>query len=277
MRFWHISRPDYTSDYQDSYINGSIEHPLQFPQVDCDFCLNTWGWSGTRSLPYECPDSLRGALTGLSEKSVPRTEHLSLQMKMLNAVKFQGQPFIDIRPGYNFQPGFLDVPSRPHGDFLWPWASILVSERIRDILVGLCGNDMAACRVVLRKIGKRNAKLPAPIPRSGEPEDLIHEAPLLRDTSEVGPYYEVVPLHASKEPPDRTIESTCSACGRVKTKVVFPVRHGPLRMGRETWNGSSMFYLGSTLHVIVTDEVRKALQTSRPSNLQLAEVWCPPA
>src|SRR5262245_13751720 len=52
------------------------------------------------------------------------------------------------------------------------------------LLVGLCGNGMAACQVVLRKIGKRNAKLPAPIPRSGEPEDLIPEAPLLRDKSE---------------------------------------------------------------------------------------------
>jgi hypothetical protein len=277
LRFWQISSPDYPSDYQDSYINGSFEHPMNFPGIYCDFCTNSWSWAGTRSLPYECPESLRHEIIRGSRQSIPRTEHLALQIKLLYALGIQGQPFVDIRPGYSFPPGYLDVPSLPRADFLWPGSRMLVSERVRDALVSLCGDHVAAFRVIPRKIGKRNAKLPAPIPRSGEPEDIIYEAPLVSTTTEVGPYFEIVPRQASNEPPDRIIESTCAACGWVKSKVSYGVRRGPLRMANDTWGGHSIFYLGGTLHMIVTDGVRRALQALRPSNLQLSEVWCPPA
>ena len=153
---------------------------------------------------------------------------------------------------------------------------MLVSKRVRDILWDLRCEDVATFPVNLRKVGKREAKLPAPIPKSGEPEDIINEAPLLSDTSEVGPYYEVFPRHASNEPPNWIIEieSRCDACGRVKARVAHRNRWDPLRMADDTWRGHSMFYLGSTGHIVVTDEVRDALEAVRPSNMRLAEVLC---
>lgn len=144
------------------------------------------------------------------------------------------------------------------------------------MFVEVCGDHLASFPVILRKIGKREAKLPTPIPRTGEPEDIIHEATLLRDITEVGPYYEIVPRFAS-DVPARSIEASCEACGRVESDAVYSIGWGPLRMYRNTWGGHTIFYLGTTLFVIVTDEVKSALQSARPNNLQFIEVWCPPS
>src|ERR1041384_7604007 len=58
MRFWRINCPNYENgDYQNSYINGDLEHPFGLPGVNCDVCHQTWG--GSRILPYELPPSLR--------------------------------------------------------------------------------------------------------------------------------------------------------------------------------------------------------------------------
>lgn len=273
MKFWQISAPNYASDYQDSNINGSVEHELTLPSVDCDLCMMSWGWSGLRSVPFGCPESQRSEMqTRDDHRNLFREEHRRLQQKVLELANVKGEPFIDIRPGYRFPPLFLDVPSRPRADFLWPFGGLLVSGRVRDLLVDACRDDVAMFAVTLRKVGKRNAKLPAPIPISGEPEDIINEVPLLDDPSGVGPYYEVIPRHASNEPPGRIIESSCTACGRVKNKAVYSSRPEPLRMTEATWKGHSIFYLGGTLHIVVTDKVKKALQSVRPSNLQLTEV-----
>lgn len=273
MRFWKIGTPDYKSDYQDSYINGSIGNDLAFPSVDCDICVTSWGWSGLRSLPFECPEVLRGEMSTKKRRvTLFRSEHSALQQKLFDALGIQGRLFFDVPPGYRFPPVYLDIPSRPRADFLWPFSGVLVSKRIRELLMALCGDHLATFPVILRKVGKRKAKLPAPIPRSGEPEDIINEAPLLNDASEVGHYFEVVPRYASAEAPDRIVES-CDACGRVKRDVVYSVGgYNPIRMPEDAWSGHRIFYLGGTLHIIVTDDVRKALQSTRPSNIQFTEV-----
>jgi hypothetical protein len=49
---------------------------------------------------------------------------------------------------------------------------------------------------------------------------------------------------------------------------------GKLRMAEDTWRGHSIFYLDGTLHIVVTDDVRNALQSARASNLRLTAVMC---
>lgn len=276
MRFWQLRAPDYPAgDYQDANINGSIDWDLSFPVVDCDICLTSWGCGGGNPLPFECPQSIRGEMSTRNRKrSLFLGEHVALQKRLLEELNVRGEPFVDVRPGSRFPPLYLDVPSRPRADFLWPYGAVLVSNRVRELLVDLCHEDVATFPVNLRKVGKREAKLPAPIPRSGEPEDIINEAPLLTDTSAVGPYYEIFPRYASNEPPNRTIESRCFACGRVETKVAHWNWRDPLRMADDTWRGHSMFYLGTTLHIVVIDDVRNALESILPSNMRLAEVLC---
>lgn len=271
MRFWRIQHPDYKSDYQHSYINGSIENPhsLKFPAVDCDVCVSTrregWKW-----LPFVCPESLRGVIEPLSSASLPLAEHKALQKELFAALGQEGEPFIDLAPGANFEPCCLDIPSRPRADFLWPGlGTFLVSERIRNVLLASCGDEVGATEVVLRKVGKRNAALPAPIPQTGEPEDIINEASVLVDKTEIGPYYHIVPRKESAYPPNRVTRSICPGCQRVE--MIYPKNEHKPRMTNAMWKGHRIFYLGSTLRIIVTDEVKQLLMHLRPTNVIFAE------
>jgi len=268
MRFWQLSAPEYASDYQQANINGSIDWDLQFPTVDCDVCLTSW--EGSRPQAYLCPESLRCEMSTRDHKrSLFHSEHVKLQKKFLDELNLQGEPFLTLRPGGRFPPLQLDIPSRPRADFLWPFGAVVVSARIRDLLVDLCHQDVAIFPVNLRKVGRREAKLPTPIPRSGEPEDIINEAPLLADTSGIEPYFEVVPRQQSRE--HRVIESQCGACGWIKTKVI-QTKKWERRMVEDHWNGERIFYWGGTLFIAVTEDVKNALQAVHPSNVELIEM-----
>jgi hypothetical protein len=243
MSFWKLSRPDYRSDYQDSYINGSLQHPFGMPGVVCDVCGATWG--GGKPIPYECPKSLQNEKNLNSRWPIPRDQHAALQQRVFSELGMKGEPFVDLRPGSDFQPAYLDVPSRPQTDFLWPFCgAFLASERIKDLLADVCGDEIIACPVVLRKIGKRRARLPAPIPQSGEPEDIMSEVPVLDDATGIGPYYQMIPRNESGYPLDCLPKSICTGCKRVDREVIYPWEEGRLRMTDSIWRGHKIFYLG---------------------------------
>lgn len=145
---------------------------------------------------------------------------------------------------------------------------LVVSERIKESLVGLCRNEIAVRPITLRKIGKREAKLAAPMPSTGEPEDIIHEVPLLSDETGVGPYYEVFPLKESDVPLNRPVKSVCSGCHREDVGFIPEVRP---RMADEIWRGESIFYLATTLYIIVTNDVKNALSRIRPNNVRFVD------
>ena len=56
----------------------------------------------------------------------------------------------------------------------------MVAERIKDLFLSSCGDDIAVCPIILRKIGRREANLPTPMPSTGEPEDIINEVPFVK-------------------------------------------------------------------------------------------------
>ena len=267
-RFWTISSPDYESDYRQSYINGGLDYPFGLPGVHCDVCGQTWG--GSRVLSYECPESLRNHKNFKERWPVSLSEHSALQQQLFAALGTRGEPFIDLRPGDTLQPCYLDIPSRPRADFLWPnWGVLVVSERIKDFFLKTCVGEISVRPIVLRKIGKRHAKLPPPMPTTGEPEDIINEVPLLADVARVGPYYQIIPLKESEYPRDRLPKITCSGCQRVDVKFVYPLPE--IRMAREMWRGHSIFYIGSTSYIVVPDKVREALLRYGPTNVNITE------
>ncbi len=269
IKFWCLTSPDYNSDYAHSYINGDLEHPFGLPGVKCDVCGETWG--GSRVLPYECPEFLRSYNKVTDRWPIPRTEHAALQKQLLADLSLQGEPFTDLRPGDSFQPCYLDVPSRPRADFLWASLSVLVvSERIKELLVSLCRDEIAVRPITLRKIGEREAKLAPPMPISGEPEDIIHEVPLLRDKAGVGPYYEIIPLKESEVPLNRPVKGVCSGCHREDVAAIFHDVDRP-RMADEIWRGDNIFYLATTLYIIVTNDIKEALTRIRPNNINFVD------
>jgi hypothetical protein len=115
---------------------------------------------------------------------IPLDEHKRLQQEVRDA--FYKVGYVDvpmIRPGDEFQPCYLDVPSRPRADFLWSsLGSVVVSQRVKDLFESKKISGPSFLPVVLRKIGEREAKLSPPMPSTGEPEDMIREVPLLKKT-----------------------------------------------------------------------------------------------
>src|SRR5262245_37539766 len=140
MKFWRLTHPEYDSDYSHTFINGDLEHPFGLPGVECDVCGATWG--GSRRLTVKCPTQLR-RLDAMTERwPIARVEHEDLQRKTMRALRMRGVPFVDLQPGDDFQPSFLDVPSRPSADFLWAsLGTLVVSERIKRFLDKACPKD----------------------------------------------------------------------------------------------------------------------------------------
>ena len=260
MRFWHIYSPDYESDYHHSYINGSLEHPFGMPGIKCDVCHHAWG--GGRILPLDCPASLRNHKNIKAGWPIPPEQHHALQRKIQDEFIKIGVVCPPLQPGDDFQPCYLDVPSKPKADFLWAsLGSLVVSRRIKDLFDSMEIKEVVYCPVTLRKIGKRNARLPAPIPSTGEPEDIIKEMPMLVQTDSVGPYFELIVQAKAGEMPGDEPLSICSGCGR-KT---FRQTDTRCVMVDSRWKGADIFWAGM-LHV--TDRLKLALQKIKATNVQ---------
>lgn len=264
MQFWRLKHPDYRSDYTHSYINGSLEHPFGLPGVHCDICHQTWG--GCRILPFELPVALRSRKDLQDRWPIPLEQHEALQQDVQAKMREAGIEPPSLRAGDSFQPCYLDIPSRPRADFIWgSLGSVVISERVRNLFESLDIAGISYCPVTLRKVGKREAQLPAPIPSTGEPEDLIDEVPLLERPESLGPYFELVVESQSGYAPGAEPLSICPGCCR----ETFPKTDARVMMVDSMWKGADIFLLASTLYIVVTERVRKALQDINATNAQL--------
>jgi hypothetical protein len=266
MRFWRLHHPEY-SDYEQSYINGSLEHPFGLPGVDCDVCGATWG--GSRILPLECPRSLRSRKQLTERWPIPLREHQSLQHEIYEAFRGTGQTVSDLQPGDDFQPCYLDIPSYPRDDFLWAClGSVVVSASIRQLFESLRIEDVSYSVVAFRRVGQGDARDPAPISSTGEPEEIINEVPLLADTACVGRYFELIIHSESGYAPGGEPLSVCSACGLES----FPDHEARLVMLASMWKGKDIFFLAGTRYIIVTERVRRALEEFGASNVRFHSI-----
>jgi len=263
MRFWRITSPAQKSDYSHTWINGVLLHPDSLPGVRCDVCGETW--SGSRILPDRAPE----AVLRRREQDVwpiPLEQFDALRTEAEAQIGRQG---LRLMPGDSFQPAVLDVPSIPSADFLWgSLGSLVVSARMRDLFAEKCGAAVTLARVKFGRIGKNEALLPAPIPSTGEPEDLISEARTLAGLSSVGPYYEAIPASDSGWPPGGTPVSVCSGCLRPEVEN----QQRQLVMRADMWRGAPVFYLATTLWIVVSDEFKKQIEHLGPTNVGFEDV-----
>jgi len=268
MKFWKIEPLEYESDYHDKYINGSLEHPYGLPPVECDVCGQTWG--SNRVLSYQCPLSIRDNKQIKSGWPVSVDEYRSLEKRLLSELEKDGIKNAWLKPGDTLQPCYLDIPSKPVADFLWPsMISMVVSERIKDFLLEQCHNDIETCPVVLRKVGKRDSKIPPLIPASGEPEDMIDEITETIADDRIGTYFEICIKAKSGLPPGTDLGMICPSCKRRK----IDNSRREIRMTEGMWKGNNIFFLATTLYVIITDDIKRMLECLRPTNVVFSEIW----
>lgn len=200
MKFWRLEYPEYESDYHEKHINGSLEHPFGLPPIECDVCGQTWG--SNRVLSYQCPLNIRNNKHIKSGWPVSIDEYKALEKRLLSELEKDGIKNAGLKPGDTLQPCYLDIPSKPVADFLWPsLISMVVSERIKNLLLEQCPDDIEIYPVVLRKVGKRDSKLPPLIPSSGEPEDMIDEITETISDGRIGTYFEICIKFKSDLPP----------------------------------------------------------------------------
>lgn len=260
-RFWRLTVPDYDSDYHGLYINGILAHPSGLPGIRCDFCGETW--SGSRILPYPCPQELRQKLD--SPWPISEIDHKKLRNVVINALKRDGWDIKDLWPGDVFQPGYLDVPSLPSADFLWSSpGSVVVSESVKEALLTSNVKGVVFCPIIPRKIVKRSPKRPPPMPKSGEPEDLLEEIHNLVSPDHVPTYYEMVVVSESGYPPGGEPIHVCTECGRGK----IDNRTRRLEMHLTMWKGDDIFFLATTLWIIITDRVKQLLDKFDTRNVR---------
>lgn len=232
------------------------------PGTKCDVCGQTW--AGSRILAAAAP----AVVTKRKGDGWPLPLEQFDALRM-DAEREMGEGSPRLLPGDKFGPAVLSVPSIPRADFLWgSLGSLVVSSRMRTLLTEVCGASIRVSEMKLGKIGKREATLPAPIPQSGEPEDLMAEAEPLADRSTVGPYCEIVPTTESGWPPGGAPVAVCDGC--LRQEINNETRQ--LKMTQAMWRGAPIFFLATTLWIIVTDETKNRILARRPTNIAFEPV-----
>jgi hypothetical protein len=264
--FWRLESPA-ASDYQYSFVNGDGGHPLGLPGIHCSICRQTW--SGSRVLPFECPPELR-THPGLQRgRPISDAEHRDLQQQLRDALSARGIQCPVLRPGDRFGPLEVRFPSHPESDFLWPaFTSVVVSQRVKDLFEEHEIAGVVFRPVVITKVGRRKATSRVPMPRTGEPEDIIHRVKPEKDPSRFGPLYEMLIVVESGRPPGAEITHVCPGCGRgeyddAKREFVLTQRMIP---------ATDVFYLATTLWIIVNEEVRQIILDNQWTNVEFTEM-----
>ncbi len=265
-RFWKLGGAKY-NDYKSAYINGELEHPYRLPEIKCDLC-NGGNCGEDIVLPYECPPAWKSERFR-DPKPVSTRQFQRLASELQASVPAKRRlPLSLIRPGCELQPCFLDIPSKPAADFLWCYiGSVVVSQRIKDLFKELKISGVAFAPVTLRKVGTRSARLSPPIPRSGEPEDIIREVRTVANPNLHCRYYELIVHAQSQRPPGAEPTEVCEACG----SLTIDWRKRRLLMLPQMWTGAEVFCLATTAYILVVDRVRQQLQRLGATNLEFEE------
>ena len=257
--FWQITAPRY-SDYRHTFINGSVEHPFTLPGIRCETCGKTW-MKAARVAPIECPISLRG---NFPKDPISLSRYRELCATICSLSKCAPA---DLRPGTSLLQGIMAIPSRPQADFLWgSLGSVIVSERIKNCfaLHGFSGTLLFP--ITISKVGRRKAALPAPIPESGEPEDIMESANQLPG-SNVGHYFEMIITSDSRRVKGTEPSSVCTDCG-------FEQWSPPKQwaMHASLWTGADVFCLSPTSMIVVTDRVKEGLVEIGATNVRAVQM-----
>ncbi len=264
--YWRLEPPQYSSDYQDTFINGSSQHLYGMPGLSCNVCKKTYG--GGYPLPYACPEKLQKHKNIRRRWPITEVEHKLLQQQIKDEMPTETAQSANLFPGADFQPLHLKFPSRPQSDFLWSsLGSVVVSPKVKILFERHAITGVQFCPAVIDKVGKRDSTGPVPIASTGEPEDIIDEVEAERNPAEFGPLYEMVIVSTSGRPPGAEIISRCPACGREE----FDNSKRVITLTQDMVPPTDIFFLATTLHIVVNDKVREIAWRNRLTNAEFTQ------
>jgi len=233
--------PQYSSDAQDFYTNGNLEHSFRLPGVSCEVCRTTHG--GSRILSISAPPQIQNDSRFKSRWPIPEKEHAAMQKEVAGYLNKEFVSFVTFKPGDNFQPAYLDIPAKPTTDFLWPNVrSFVISERMKTLVFDKLSVDVEIVPVHLRKIG--NLKHP--------------------DHDEtIDPYYQVLLKSESDYPKGGEPISICPVC----KQEIFDDQQRELKMREKMWRGQQIFFLKTTLYLVVTELLAEKIKKTHATNV----------
>ncbi len=265
--FFRLESPAYGSDYKDTFINGGGKYAYSLPGIECSECGNTWG--GWETVPYPCPETMKGDKRLQQHWPIPDTEHHALRAAVLDAVVAEGHSVNNIPMGANFQPLHVRFPSTPRSDFLWPViGSAIVSPRVKLLFETHGVTGVTFCEVVIDKVGKRDSRGPFPFPSTGEPEDIIEEVSGEQFPDRFGPLYEMVITSESGFPPGVSSSDVCTGC----TRENYKENKRRIVLTQEMIPNSDVFTLATTLYIIVNERVQHMIVENRLTNAVLTSM-----
>ena len=267
-RFWRLAAPT-RDDYRAVFVNGEVRCQHELPAVGCRTCARL-RHSG-RVLPVDCPPAWQARPEVTPH---PRRDHRVTNAEFAK-LRAELEPDIGplppavgaLEPGDRFQPLLLRVPSRPTADFLWPGVGdLLASDRVRALWEHEGFTGAVFSRTDFERVGRRSPGAPLRT-RGGEPEGAMRSAAAVADPTGLPRYWHVSVTGTSELPPGVDASSVCAECGR----AVVPAFGSSRRIVFEPrmWRGTDASVLATTLHVVVTDRVRAALERLSVTNVEL--------
>ena len=130
---------------------------------------------------------------------------------------------------------------------------------------GVTGISFA--RTIIDKVGKRDAIGRAPIPKSGEPENIIEEIEGEPDPARFGPLYELIVTSESRRPPGAETIARCASCGREE----YDKERRTLVLTAGMVPDADVFLL-TTLWIIVNERVRHLVTEAGLTNFRLSPI-----
>ncbi|MGR9086643.1 MAG: hypothetical protein ACU841_06165 [Gammaproteobacteria bacterium] len=220
-------------------------------------CKTTYG--GSRILVESAPPQIQNDNRFKNRWPVSDEEHAALQKEIAGYLNKEFVSFETFRPGDIFQPAYLDIPSKPEADFLWPnIRSFVISERMKRMVFDELSGDVEIVPIKLRKIGSNHP----PAFEAGGSEGKAGNSGRTQSTNAISPYYQVLVRAVSDYPKGGSPVSVCSVC---KHEAIEDDKR-ELIMRDEMWRGHQIFFLRTTLYVMVTenlaDKIRKAQATN---------------
>ena len=253
MKFWRLHHPSYPSATVARLLNGELSFRYRLPGIKCAECGTTWG--GSRVLPYALPESLRRRVELQEPWPLDDIAHRRLREEVLRELRAAGASIEALRPGDAFQPVVLDVAASPESDFLWGPESVVVAERIHDLLTTVPLRGATFAPVTMRTGRRVSADRRA--------------SSVMNEGGPGGPsLYQLIVRAESGLPPGTEPVRYCASCGRRS----FDHEQRQFVMLPEMWRGDQVFLLATTMWIMVTDPVKQIVERLDPTNVRFVDL-----